>query len=143
MSTDPRLDAFRARLAAQGQRVTPQRLAIYSYLIQADTHPTAEEIHRALAPDYPSMSLATVYKTLELLVEMGLATEMGFGDSPNRYDGNPHEHINLVCTQCGGILDLEEELLDVLKERVARLSRFKVHSQRHEFHGVCPTCQGV
>jgi Fur family peroxide stress response transcriptional regulator len=141
--SDERVEAFRRRLASQGQRVTPQRLAIYKYLIEAETHPSAEEIHRALQPIYPSMSPATVYKTLELLVEMGLATELAFGDSPNRYDGNPHEHVNLVCTECGSIVDLEESLLEELRERVVRASRFLVRSQRHEFHGVCPRCQNA
>lgn len=141
MYADKRVEALRDRLAEQGQRVTPQRLSIYRYLIQTDTHPSAEEIHRALEREYPSMSPATVYKTLELLVQMGLVTELGFGDSPNRYDGNPHEHINLVCTQCGGIVDLEEDLLDELRAKVAAVSSFKVQSQRHEFHGLCPACQ--
>lgn len=141
MYNDPRVDAFRRRLAEQGQRVTPQRLAIYKYLIDADTHPSAEEIHRALVPVYPSMSPATVYKTLDLLVSMGLVTELAYGDSPNRYDGNPHEHVNLVCSECGGIFDVEESLLSELRERVAKASRFIVHSQRHEFHGICPACQ--
>lgn len=141
MYSDARIENFRARLAAQGQRVTPQRLAIYRYLIEHDTHPTADEIYQALKVEYPSMSPATVYKTLELLLDMGLITELGFGDSPNRYDGNPHEHVNLICTSCGRITDLEESLLKELREVVSQRTHFELHSQRHEFYGRCPECR--
>lgn len=139
--SDERVTTFKNKLAQQGQRVTPQRLAVYRYLIETDTHPTAEAVHKALLPNYPSMSPATVYKTLDLLVEMGLVTELGFGDSPNRYDGNPNQHVNLVCTTCGEIFDIEEDMLVDLRNKIAEKSSFKVKAQRHEFHGLCQTCQ--
>ncbi|MBX6377495.1 MAG: transcriptional repressor [Clostridia bacterium] len=135
-----RLEAFQARLAAQGQRVTSQRLAIYAYLIENDTHPTAEEIYRALRERFPVMSPATVYKTLDLLVEMGLVTRLGFGGQAARYDGNPEVHANLLCVRCGLIRDLELPELEAVQQEVQRLSGYRVLGQRYEFYGLCPDC---
>lgn len=141
MFSDSRIEELKTRLTSQGQRVTQQRLAIYRYLIENDTHPTADDIYQALKVEYPSMSPATVYKTLELLLDLGLVTELGFADSPNRYDGNPEEHVNLICTSCGRITDLEVSLLEHLKEVVSRKTQFELHTQRHEYYGRCPDCR--
>lgn len=134
---------FQRLLAQRGQRVTPQRVGIYRYLTGTDTHPTAEEIYRALKPQFPGMSPATVYKTLELLTEMGLITELGFGHEPNRYDGNPGLHLNLICVSCGGISDVDEPLLEELVRQAAERSGFEVLQGRHEFYGRCPACQAA
>ncbi|WP_324716931.1 transcriptional repressor [Carboxydochorda subterranea] len=128
-------------LSSNGLRVTPQRLSIYEYLLSTRSHPTADEIYQALRSRFPMMSQATVYKTLELLVELGLVCELGFGDEPNRYDGNPKAHINIRCTRCHRIYDLEEPELDRLARTVQERSGFRLSGQRHEFYGVCPDCQ--
>lgn len=137
------MDAFRDALVRQGRRVTSQRLGVYQYLLQTDRHPTAEEIYRALRVRFPTISPATVYKTLELLVEMGLVTEMGFGAGANRYDGDPGPHLNLVCRGCGTITDLDEPLLEQLARAAAERTGFRIVGGRHEFYGFCSRCRGA
>ncbi|HEY8486929.1 MAG TPA: transcriptional repressor [Limnochordales bacterium] len=132
---------FHNLLARHGYRVTPQRMGIYEYLLSTTTHPTAEEIYGALRERFPMMSQATVYKTLELLTRLGLVSELGFGDEPNRYDGNPRAHINIRCTRCHRIYDLEDPRLEELASSVRARSGFSIEGQRHEFYGVCPACQ--
>ena len=73
-------------------KLTPQRLAVYQYLKSTSEHPSAETIYKALQPNYPTMSLATVYKTLKTLVEIGLVQELNVGEGNFRYDGNCSEH---------------------------------------------------
>ena len=69
-------------------KLTPQRLAVYQYLKSTSEHPSAETIYKSLQPNYPTMSLATVYKTLKTLVEIGLVQELNVGEGNFRYDGN-------------------------------------------------------
>lgn len=138
-----RLEQFKQLLTDKGCRVTAQRVSIYEYLVNTDTHPSAEEIFSALKRRFPMMSPATVYKTLELLVEMGLVAELGFGDNANRYDGNPNVHVNLICMRCRKITDLDEPSLDALSAMVSSTSQFQILGQRHEFYGLCPVCRST
>lgn len=138
---DDHLERFQTMLKERGLRVTHQRLAIYEYLISSEQHPSAEEIYEALSPNIPSMSPATVYKTLDVLVEMGLALKLGFGDDVNRYEGNPAPHINLVCVRCKRFVDRDEDALATIAAEVEAESGFVLFSQRHELYGICPACQ--
>ncbi|MEW6046444.1 MAG: Fur family transcriptional regulator [Bacillota bacterium] len=137
----PEVEAFQRILAEKGYRVTPQRVGIYEYLLESKRHPSAEDIYQALKDRFPMMSQATVYKTLELLLELGLITELGFGAAASRYDGNPSVHINILCTACHRIYDVVEPELARLAESVAEQSGFVVSGQRHELYGICPECQ--
>lgn len=137
----PELQAFQELLARNGYRVTPQRLGIYEYLLGTTGHPCAEEIYQALQGHFPMMSQATVYKTLELLVQLGLISELAFGGEPNRYDGNPKVHINVRCTRCHHIYDLEDPELERLALSVEARSGFQLLGQRHEYYGLCPRCR--
>ena len=100
--------ALRQALEASGFRCTPQRLAIYEHLSQASGHPTAEELFHAVRPSIPKISLATVYKTLEVLVAIGVATRLsGFDDSGSaRYDARSEDHYHFRCLRTGMVHDL-------------------------------------
>lgn len=137
---EERLATFQSLLASRGLRATSQRLAIYEYLISTDSHPTAEEVYQALRRRFPTMSPATVYKTLQLLVRMSLVHELEFSEAPNRYDGNPLLHLNLICVRCRRIADLDTRLLARLRSRVQKESGYQLLGQRHEIYGVCPAC---
>ena len=136
----PELEAFQKILMERGYRVTPQRMGIYEYLLDTRTHPSAEEIYQALKDRFPMMSQATVYKTLELLLELGLISQLNLGGNATRYDGNPSLHVNIYCTECHRIYDVMEPELQRLAESVARRG-FVVKGQRHEFYGICPECE--
>lgn len=137
----PELETFQRLLTERGYRVTPQRMGIYEYLLEARTHPSAEEIYQALKDRFPMMSQATVYKTLDLLLELGLVSQLGLGGQATRYDGNPAVHANVYCCQCHRIYDVMEPELQRVAESVARRSGFVLKGQRHEFYGICPECE--
>jgi Fur family peroxide stress response transcriptional regulator len=136
-----RLENLVALLRAKGCRVTPQRLAILRVLTQSRGHPTAEQIHSRLVRQYPTMSLATVYKTIALLKQAGEVLELQFSDFGNRYDGRrPHPHPHVVCTRCGAIVDADDPLLGDAADRVARETGYAIRSHRLDFFGLCPSC---
>lgn len=139
-----RLDALLAGLRASGHRLTPQRVAIVRELVSRSDHPSVEQLHAAILPDYPTTSLATVYKTIHLLKEHGEVLELGFGELGSRYDGRrPQPHPHLICTACGGITD-PDAAADSLAEMVRQLaaqSGFDVKAHRFDLFGLCARCR--
>ena len=122
-------------------RATPQRLAICDLLIHSDQHPTAFQIFEKIKPDYPSLSLATVYNTLDVLVGLGLVISIGsVGDDRVHYDANLFPHINLACKNCHRIVDIEMKEVEQLGEEVARKSGFDIDGSRILYYGTCPDC---
>ena len=106
----PRTEStVREALEAAGCRSTAQRVAVYGYLEQVKTHPTAEEVYRAVRKQMPRISLATVYKALEALAEAGLATKLTNGDGAARYDCRGEDHYHLRDVATGEIRDLGVE----------------------------------
>jgi Fur family transcriptional regulator, peroxide stress response regulator len=137
------IDGLVKDMRAGGLRVTPQRLAIYRHLRSSKRHPTAHEIFEAVKKDYPSITISTVYKTLEMLVELGRARELGFSSLGTRYEANTNPHLNLVCEDCGSIEDLEGlPSMDGFMEQVRSRTEFQIRGQRTELYGLCRRCQG-
>ncbi|MCU6712664.1 peroxide-responsive transcriptional repressor PerR [Paenibacillus sp. J5C_2022] len=128
------------QLKMNGVRMTPQRHAILSYLMDTKSHPTADEIYKALSPAYPSMSVATIYNNLRLFVEAGLIRELTYGDDSSRFDADLSDHYHAICKGCGQIVDFGyPPLLEV--ERVAsRETGFVVQGHRMEIYGICAAC---
>lgn len=122
-------------------KLTPQRLAVYQYLKSNHDHPSAENIYKALQPDYPTMSLATVYKTLKTLVEIGLVQEINIGEGNFRYDGNSSEHGHIQCIKCGKVDDLHQIDFSSLNSTVEENTSYKVKWNKLFFYGVCGDCQ--
>lgn len=123
------------------KRVTPQRIAIFKYLISTDSHPTAQQIYNHVKQEFPTITLATIYKTLEMLEELGKAKELGFSGLSTRFEANMEPHINLICIKCGKIKDLNEpSSVENLKAVVGKNSDFKLIDQRVEFYGYCKNC---
>jgi Fur family peroxide stress response transcriptional regulator len=121
-------------------RRTPQRLAIRKFLEGNSSHPSAEEIHESLRGQFPTLSLATVYKTLEALRDRGEVVEV-VGDTPKkRYDPVVRRHHHLICIRCGTIVDIPEKWRPVLREDEKK--GFQVIRSQVDFHGLCPQCQG-
>jgi Fur family transcriptional regulator, peroxide stress response regulator len=141
-SFSPRVHQIVDSLKAAGHRVTPQRLAILKVLADSTSHPSVETVYAAVKPAFPTTSLATVYKTVALLKELGEAIEIGFGDGGNRYDVRmPEPHPHLVCMQCRRIIDADLEPLSHLTESLSQSTGFRILSHRVDFYGVCPDCQ--
>ena len=124
------------------KRVTPQRIAIFRYLLSTDSHPTAQQIYSHVKEQFPTITLATVYKTLEMLEELGKAKELGFSGLSTRFEANMEPHINLICLKCGTIKDLnDKDSLEHLKSVVDNHTAFTIKDQRVEFYGYCAKCQ--
>ncbi len=139
-----RFDAIIQKLRDNGHKITPQRLAIGQILADSEGHPSAENIHDRLKKDFPTMSLATVYRNLLLLKSLGEVLELGFPDGSNRYDGKtPSPHPHLICIRCKKIVDPDLDSLDVMKKELALETGFKILSHRLDFFGICGVCQAV
>jgi len=121
-------------------RRTPQRLAIMKFLAENASHPSAEEIYTALSGQFPTLSLATVYNTLEALKERGDIVEIGPDFDKKRFDPVVKPHHHLVCIRCKKILDIPAKFNPTLTEDERR--GFRVIRSQVEFHGLCPECQG-
>jgi Fur family transcriptional regulator, peroxide stress response regulator len=128
------------KLKSTGVRMTPQRHAILSYLIQTKSHPTADDIYRSLESRFPSMSVATVYNNLKVFVESGLVREMKFGDASSRYDADMHDHYHAICVSCGKIADFEHTPIEGVEEAATEKTGFLIQGHRLEVHGLCPEC---
>ena len=131
------------RLRERGHRLTPQRYAVLRALVEGGEHPSAEQLFQRVCEDYPMMSPATVYKTLDTLKAAGEVLELEFRDGPNRYDANlPNAHPHVVCTRCGRIDDVMDERLDPSVAEVAAQTGYQVRGYRLDFYGLCPSCAG-
>ncbi len=127
-----------------GLRATPQRIAICEYLIDTDSHPTANDIYMKLKDRFPSLSLATIYNTLDVMVGMGYVNALGsIGDDTVHFDGNTSPHINLACTKCHTIIDLKSELVAQLDSEIDQISGYRVLGARVLYYGICPQCQST
>ena len=126
-------------LKAKGYKLTPQRLEILKILVGNKGHPTAEDIYNKVHERFPMISLATVYNTLDMLVELGLVRKIEYGNE-SRYDPNPKTHVNLICLECNTIYDYEEVDFDWLKKEVEEKTGFKILYPRFEFYGICKKC---
>lgn len=142
VSPETRYETIVAHLSEAGCRLTPQRLALVELLTHTDRHPSASQLHEQLKQQFPTTSLATVYKTLNTLKELGEVLEMGFSDDDNRYDAmDPRPHPHLVCVQCRRIMDADAKPAHALAARLEAESGYKILGHRMEFYGVCPDCR--
>ncbi len=131
---------FLDTLKDAGFRMTRQRKAIIEYIAGRTDHPSAQQIFRALQPTHAWISLATVYNTINTLVNMELIKEIDFEHADNRYDTNLKPHINLVCTVCGNITDYMLEL-PVSSQTLKNRYGFIIEDYRMEYRGTCDSCQ--
>jgi Fur family transcriptional regulator, peroxide stress response regulator len=130
------------KLKARGCRLTPQRLAVARILATSEEHLSAERIFDRVKPDFPSTSLATIYKTVTLLKKIGELMEIGFVDEGNRYDGaRPYPHPHLICTGCKTILDPDIPALGQLSRELTQRTGYQIVHHRLDFFGICPRCQ--
>ena len=136
-----RFETIIQKLRDNGHKMTPQRLAIVKILAKSEGHPSVEHIHAQIREDFPTMSLATVYRNILLIKSLGEVLELGFPDGSNRYDGNkPYPHPHLICMECKKIVDPDLDSLDEMKKEVARENNFKILNHRLDFFGICSDC---
>ena len=123
--------------------VTAQREAIVEMFLRTRDHISIDELLIKVRKRQPRVGYATVYRTLKLLVDSGLAVERQFGDGQARYEVVGDHHDHLICIKCGLILEFEDDEIERLQERIAaRLGGFTVLRHRHELYGTCPKYSG-
>lgn len=124
-------------------KVTPQRLNIYNYLFNNRIHPSAEMIYNDIKEDNPTISLATVYKTLKSLRDANLINEINIGEDSFRYDAQIEPHSHMICKKCNKIIDyyFDENHLNLLKKSISNENDFEIHSEQVYFYGICKDCK--
>ena len=136
------LNTLTSALHGAGMRITPQRVAICELLASSDEHPTAANIYDELKPRFASLSLATVYNTLDALVGLGVVNVLGHaGDDTVHYDADTAPHVNLACISCSKIIDIPSEHVTHLDEEITSASGYKLLGARVLYYGLCPSCQ--
>src|SRR5690625_4358304 len=123
MTMAEKLEAAINVLKESGVRITPQRHAVLEYLLTSMSHPTADEIYKALESKFPNMSVATVYNNLRILREIGLVRELTYGDDSSRFDSNMDEHYHIICNDCGKIVDFHYPTLDEIESLAEMIDR--------------------
>jgi Fur family transcriptional regulator, peroxide stress response regulator len=127
-------------LRSKGYKATPQRIAICKFALLSREHPSVQRIYSEVRKTHPTVSLATIYKTLQILKESGSIQELDFPYDQTRYDPYLAPHINLVCSRCGKIQDLDDSIAQELIKRVVTVTKFIPTSQRLDVYGVCEKC---
>ncbi|HXX56438.1 MAG TPA: transcriptional repressor [Thermodesulfovibrionales bacterium] len=122
-----------------GFKLTPQRLAILGYLDGNKDHPSAEDVYRAVSRRFPTMSLATVYNTLEALRRRGGVAELTLDPEKKRFDPDTEPHHHLICMKCRRIADIHRDYHLQLPAGAAE--DFQILGNHIEFYGVCPRCK--
>ncbi|MFZ5595621.1 MAG: Fur family transcriptional regulator [Bacillota bacterium] len=122
-----------------GLKATPQRLAILKILENNKSHPSAEDIYRRIKPDFPSLSMATVYNTMEVLARAGELQEVLIKPDKRHFDPNPVPHTHFLCRCCDNIFDLDVDALNI--EVPGKVDGYLLESSSVCLYGICPGCQ--
>ncbi len=120
---------------------TKQREAVLEVFLSTQGHITSEELHRRVREQHPGVGYTTVYRTMKLLCEAGLASERSFDDGALRYEIFHEHHDHLVCTRCGKIVEFECSMIEGAQDQIADRYGFRLLRHRHELYGLCPNCQ--
>ena len=135
-------DLFKTRISEEGLKATKQREEILNIFLNSSGHKSLAQIYAQVAKTNPKIGYVTVYRTLKLLTQLGLATRRKFEDGETRYEpaseGTHHDH--LICLDCGKIIEFEDEALQTLQNGVAQRYHFKVFHHRMELYGQCADC---
>ena len=128
---------------AKLRRNTPQRKVVLEELCAVKTHPTAAELYETVRRRLPRVSLGTVYRNLEVLLQDGIIRKLEFSGSESRFDGNRAEHYHVRCRDCGQIEDIDDLGPGGAPVQPATLAGFQIEGHRLEYVGLCPACQSA
>jgi Fur family peroxide stress response transcriptional regulator len=127
-------------LRSKGYKATPQRIAICQFVLNSRDHPSAQQVYDEVKKIHPTVSLATVYKTLGVLKDLNLIQELNLPQGQGRFDSYMKPHINLICLQCGMIADLDDTTAIEITGKAAAAAKFKPKGQRIDIFGICRKC---
>jgi Fur family peroxide stress response transcriptional regulator len=136
------MDQMVSKLREHDFRITPQRLAVLRVLAASEGHPSVERIYETVRHEFPTTSIATIYKTVHLLKQINEVLEIAFPDGSNRYDGNkPFPHPHVICVRCKKIIDPDLGSLKDITAEVVDETGFDILSHRLDFFGICGDCK--
>ena len=117
-----------------------QRERILNLLRNTDTHPTASWIYDEIKKDFTNLSMGTVYRNINILVDQNLIQKIEAGSSFDRFDANVSTHYHFICRECGSIDDLQMDVLEDLNTELSKLTNYQAERHRLDFYGRCPSC---
>ena len=142
------MEDLRGKLSERGYKMTPQRKEILQIFVDHSDyhHMSAEDVYGILRDNKSEIGLATVYRALDLLSELGILVQIDFGDGCARYELNTtdpkiHHHHHLICLKCKKVIEFEEDLLDDLEADIAQKSGFEILNHEVKFFGYCKDCR--
>jgi Fur family transcriptional regulator, peroxide stress response regulator len=136
-----RFDELITALKERDFRLTPQRVELVRLIASSEGHPSAAQLYARIKRQFPTMSHATVYKTLALLKDMGQVLEIDLRDD-SHYDGNrPYPHPHLICIKCNQIVDGEADFDPSAIQKLEQASGYKILRSQVSFYGLCPYCK--
>ncbi len=139
------IENLKEQLKIKGYKLTPQRRAVVNIVLNnKGNHLTAEEMYDLVKKECPEIGLATIYRTVQLLEDIGILCKINLDDGCNRYElldnEEAHHHHHLICRQCGKVLEVEEDLLDSIEKNVESKYKFRIENHSVKFLGVCNEC---
>ncbi len=141
MAHEVEREALARYLEENNLKHTKQRDEILDAFLEAENHITSEELHQRIRGMNQHIGYTTVYRTMKLLCDAGLATERHFEDGVARYEIEHQHHDHLVCTRCGKIIEFECQMIEASQVKIAAQYHFRVLRHRHELYGHCESCQ--
>lgn len=140
------IDKLKSSLKEKGYKLTPQRRSILDIIIKTEgQHLTAEEIYELVKVECPEIGLATVYRTVLLLEELGAVCKLDLADGCSRYElvhqNEPHQHHHLICTNCGKVIEVQGDLLESLEKTIEEKYNFEIKNHSVKFYGLCSDCK--
>ncbi|OFI05424.1 ferric uptake regulation protein [Clostridium acetireducens DSM 10703] len=139
------IERLRNSLKEKGYKLTPQRRAIVDIIIRNEgKHLTTEELYDLVKKECPEIGLATVYRTLQLLEEIGVVCKLDLHDGCSRYEliheEENHQHHHLICSNCEKVIEVREDLLENLEKDIEEKYNFKISNHSVKFYGICSEC---
>ena len=137
------LDNFKTILRKEGLKITPQRIAVLKESTKDKGHRESEDIYLAIKSSKTHVSRATVYRTLDILVQHGFARKLNLGDGRARYEpkiDSPH-HDHMICNNCGKIIEFVNHEIEKIQEEITKHHQFKLQQHIHLLFGICKECQ--
>ena len=141
MSNDLEQKALAAYLEDHNLKHTKQREAILDVFLGVKGHVTSDELYQKVRGLHANIGYTTVYRTMKLLCDAGLAIERHFDDGVTRYEVEHEHHDHLVCVRCGKIVEFECQMIESAQDEIAERYGFRLLRHRHELYGHCPDCQ--
>ena len=141
MSHDLEREALTRYLEDHHLKHTKQREAILEAFLETTGHVTGEDLYQRIRGKHPNIGFTTVYRTMKLLCEAGLANERHFDGGVTRYEIQHEHHDHLVCTKCGKIIEFECSMIESAQDEIAQRYGFRLLRHRHELYGHCPECR--